>query len=210
MIIDSAGEEVSLSSLFIHYDGNHCQYLIDKPKVVFVDACRGSMKSPTILRVKDVNDEKDFANKNTEDESESKMIKLKPKTTQTSNTVHNVKDKAKPSPLEATNKNSTVVDNWYHSQANFIHIYANPEGYAAADAGMKGGYLIGAIKRVFSNLEISLNQTLDDMIRQIRAETKNNAGRGTLECVEVIDKMTYKVRFEKRKARKQKQNVQSV
>ena len=202
VIIDSKGEEVSLLSLFSDYDGRNCQYLVDKPKIIFVDACRGSMKAPIILPEKDVKEsENNNIDLEVEDEAESKMIELNPQAIKTSNALQSVNETNATSLTTTTkmqNKN-TVVDDWYHSQANFIYVYANPDGYATADGGTKGGYLIGAVKRVFSNLEISLNQTLNDIIQQIRAETKNNVQKGTLECVEVVDKMTYKVRFQKRK-----------
>ena len=35
-------------------------------------------------------------------------------------------------------------------------------------------------------LQISTKQSLNEIVRQIRAETKLLAGKGTLECVEVV------------------------
>ena len=95
-------------------------------------------------------------------------------------------------------EHAQVPDNWYHSLENFRYIYANPDGYAVADGFKSGGYLIRAVKRTFSNLEISLNQTLGDMIHQIRVVTKETAGRGAVECVQDVSTMTYKVHFRKR------------
>ena len=209
IILDSTGEELSLESLFAQYDGNQCQYLVDKPKIIFADACRGGMKSKPIatinrksndIDIHETENIKDTSQHVDEEKSEYQVKRtenLKKLTIlQNNNWNDSVSKQMNP---YITNKNKYKNDNnVYHSQANFMFIYPNPDGYAAADGGNKGGYLIRSVKRVFSNLEISLNQTLNEMIHQIRAQTKSMAGKGTLECVQVVDTMTYKVMFEKR------------
>ena len=51
VILDSKGEEVSLECLFSNYNGKECPYLVDKPKIVFADACRGQMRGYPIQTV---------------------------------------------------------------------------------------------------------------------------------------------------------------
>ena len=45
IILDSEFEEVQLYQIFYKFMRNECPYLQDKAKIVFVDACRGSLKS---------------------------------------------------------------------------------------------------------------------------------------------------------------------
>ena len=77
-------------------------------------------------------------------------------------------------------------------------VYANPEGYAATDGDIKGGYLVRAMKRVFSDLTVSLNQTLDEIVVKIRTEATKMAGKGAVQCAESVSTMTYQVVFDKR------------
>ena len=200
IIIDSTGEEISLLSLFCRFDGTECQYLVDKPKMIFVDACRGRARSKPIAPIKlNINSGEKKEQEKEEKENEKDKVNC---ITKSDNAIQsNTNDSVIPQRKQATNTNdnNNDRDDWYHSQENFIHIYSNPEGYAAADGGTKGGYLIRSVKRVFSNLEVSLNQTLNDIIVQIRAEAKEMAGKGALECVQVVDTMTSKIVFEKRK-----------
>ena len=45
VILDSNYEEVSLIEIFSTFSSFYCQYLEDKPKIMFIDACRGQMLS---------------------------------------------------------------------------------------------------------------------------------------------------------------------
>ena len=207
VIIDSTGEEVSLGLLFSIFNGNECQYLVDKPKIIFLDACRATMRAKPIEIVKSAPNpnSNDKNEKNNMDGVSLKSI-LKTKSTSDKDvanlaTTIEFEQDAKSPETESKMETENMIkinDDWYHPQANFRYIYGNPDGYALADGGLKRGYLVRSIKRVFSNLEISLNETLDDMIQQIRAQTKSMAGKGTLGCVEDVSRMTYKVRFKKR------------
>ena len=86
----------------------------------------------------------------------------------------------------------------YHEQANFRYIYGNPDGYVIADGGSKGGYLIRAIKRVLSNLDIVLNQNLNTIVDKIRSEVNTLVGKGAMAAVEDVNTMMYRVRFQKK------------
>ena len=199
VILDSKGEELSLPFLFCGYDGKECQYLVDKPKIVFADACRGRLRDKQINTVK-LKDENTNHNEHVPlDTSSGNVVdalvnEVKEHTLTLGNIMHDKQKKGD------NNDKVKINNNWYHPKANFMFVYPNPEGYAAADGGIKGGYLIRSIKSVFSNLEISTKQSLNEIIRQIRSQTKIKAGKGTLECVEVVERMTYKVKFEKRSA----------
>ena len=218
VIIDSTGEEVSLEILFAQYDGAEFSYLAEKPKIIFADACRGEMRGNPIETVKfkdTILPKGDNATNHNQNGLKSKVSSLTiAKSLQLSNVKKNLTTQKHLSNLAATvefDQDSKSIENqdmqeeykfnisnnWYHPKANFMFVYPNPEGYAAADGGIKGGYLIRSIKSVFSNLEISTKQSLNEIIRQIRSQTKIKAGKGTLECVEVVERMTYKVNLKK-------------
>ena len=98
----------------------------------------------------------------------------------------------------------------YHSRANFLIMYANPEGYAALDAGLRGGYLIRAVKNVFITLEISLKQPLDDIVVKIRNQARQAAGTHYAQLVERVSTMTYPVKFRKGKGASNDNHKRSV
>ena len=236
VILDSQGAELSLLSIFSRYNGSQCQYLVDKPKIIFVDACRGSIRSQPIETLSKKTNSNNY-NANTTNDNNHHGLDSKTNSQDldiqgeienklngdfasaladigVSRDTHSENKVVLGSQYDDEKKRDEAIDNddhdkmkenmikiegnWYHSQANFRYIYANPEGYAASDGGIQGGYLIRAIKRVFSNHEISCKQNLNDIIHLIRCVTKEMSGKGTVECVEDVSTMTYKVVFQKR------------
>ena len=88
------------------------------------------------------------------------------------------------------------TESFYHPRANFMIVFANPEGYAASDGGDKGGYLIRAMKRVLSNIPShNRKHNLEDSIVKIRIHAAQMAGLGSIQCVEHVSTMTYNVSF---------------
>ena len=199
VILDSEGEEVSLGLLFAKFNGKYCPYLVDKPKIIFVDACRGSMKAQPIntvnLQIKATDHETDNKSNVNNDAKTNSITKI-------------TKENKSPAMIDAkhvNDKNSEITknmirinDKYYHEQSNFRYIYGNPEGYSAPDGGSKGGYLIRGMKRVFSNTKISLNKNLDEIVNKIRNEVHILVGTGTQAAVEDVNTMTYKIMFEKK------------
>ena len=241
VILDCQGEEVSLGVLFSSFQGQECTYLIDKPKIAFVDACRGSMRSkPYYVPQKQEKQEKETngnpakskmisqADKWTSDMSSSGFsndapsIIIEPNQTTSGGSggglggggviaadayasgpggLGSPGSPGSPgSDSDSINKSSIEPeDAHYHTNANFRYVYGNPEGYAVADGGSKGGYLIRSIKRVFSNVDVLTNsQTLDTIVHQIRKQTKKLVGKGSVQCVEDVNTMTYEVVFEEK------------
>ena len=66
-------------------------------------------------------------------------------------------------------------DLYFHCDANFCVIFANTEGYATADGNINGGFLIRSVKKVFNQSTFVEKHNLDDIIKQIRIETKSQA-----------------------------------
>ena len=252
VILDSQGEEISLGHLFAPFQGKYCRHLVDKPKIVFVDACRGSMRAKPILALPEKPTQNNNKNNNKLSHSQpAKWSNLSRGAIPSSNDTQDVViDFYNTSSTSVTTASATTASagadkmsagagsvgspgsaggaggaggvagaagaprsaiaggvsagkganqNYYHSEANFRYIYGNPEGYAVADGGSKGGYLIRSIKRTFTNLDVSLNKTLDTIVHKIRKQTKKLVGRGIAQCVEDVNTMTYEVVFEKKR-----------
>ena len=159
VILDSEGEEVSLGLLLANFNGTYCQYLADKPKIVVVDACRGSMKAKLVTTLKLETDEnkmndiigmkamnnKNMNNNNNDNTDNTKTGIFEKDGKGTYSVVIDAKD--------VNDKNGDISknmirinDKYYHEGANFRYIYGNPEGFAVPDGGSKGGYLIRGIK----------------------------------------------------------------
>ena len=197
VIIDSEGEEYSLEFLFYQYMGNSCEYLVDKPKLFFVDACRGKLRA-NLVKSQNNSTSMDSGSKNTKMNSNTAIqmvvVENDDEKKCSSNDRKMVADE-----LEWKEKDMIKINNAsYHPRANFTIVYANPEGYAAGDGGIKGGYLIRAMTRIFSTLDVSLNDSLDTLVVKIRNQSKEMAGTGAVQCVEHVSSMTYDVMFLKR------------
>ena len=207
VILDSQGNEISLGYLFGTFNGMCCQYLVDKPKIIFVDACRGSMKSKPVTPV--------FVKKASLSALDSNITAVDTGAIEkaiyglatrgrnydynvaTVDTMNVLKEKDKKE-KQVLRKESIIYNNKaYHIQANFRYIYGNPQGYAVFDGGLQGGYLIRSIKKVMLNTKMSLNKNLDDIISRIRSKTQEMAGKVSMECVEDVNTLGYKVFFAK-------------
>ena len=88
-------------------------------------------------------------------------------------------------------------DDLYHNEANTRFLFANPDGYAAIDGGIKGGYLIQATKHVFCKLDQIYQKNLDNIVNQIRLETRKLVGSGTMQNVEDVNRINFNVLFQK-------------
>ena len=214
VILPSNGEEVQLESLLYPYMGQSCKYLIDKPKIAFVDACRGSMGAKPIIPDKmemgnideSKTHEKDAliteakATDNVADATDVESVGIQPDSGNQDEKDDKIVQNSYVPQQHSTKENDLIEINqqFYHPRANFMIVYANPEGYAATDGDIKGGYLVRAMKRVFSDLTVSLNQTLDEIVVKIRTEATKMAGKGAVQCAESVSTMTYQVVFDKR------------
>ena len=95
------------------------------------------------------------------------------------------------------NAGETTLRNLFHAQANCRFIYANPDGYAAVDGGKNGGYLIQATKQIFGKKSVIENQSLDNIVNQIRLKTRELVGKGIMQNVEDVNLMNFDVYFKK-------------
>ena len=88
-------------------------------------------------------------------------------------------------------------DDLYHNEANTRFLFANPDGYAAVDGGIKGGYLIQATKHVFCKRDQIYQENLDNIVNQIRLQTRKLVGAGTMQNVEDVNRINFNVLFQK-------------
>ena len=236
VILDSDCTEVQLIEIFNTFFGEGAPFLLDKPKLFFIDACRGSMKSRIDLKDDEHktkgrhgNKDKDknitFRGKEQTDKKENKEIKEKNEKKESDNNDNDNDNDNKDSDnnsgnpnLNDNNSNSKSVNGknnkgkrnrakskfehdlsaLYHNEANCRFIYANPDGYAAVDAGKNGGYLIQSVKHVFCRKESVMQHNLDDIVNQIRSKTRQLVGTAAMENVQDVNHMNFIVYFDKR------------
>ena len=209
VILDSECEEISLIQIFYPFFGEKSPYLLDKPKIFVVDACRGSMRAKPIQSPKtdkskaeakmehddgEKNGDPDFGksnksvNSHDNDSNDEKMQDSQNKDFVFRGNVNDGDDN--------NNKNNIKLGNqYYHSQANTRFIYSNPDGYAAVDAGSKGGYLIQSTKKIFCNQPAIYDCSLDNIVNQIRAKTRDLVGNGVMQNVQDVNHMNFDVFF---------------
>ena len=184
VILDSNCEEVSLFSIYDYFSTKNCSRLGDKPKLFWVDACRGSLRAkPATFVPKSVKNDQAHMTQIIAKDTQFKTIN------QDNNEIDEKKkgDSATASIAHASNT---------HAQANFYKVYANPSGYAAID-GTKGGILINAIKKTFMDTQEILKSTLDDIFRQIIVQSYNQSKFLSIQQPQVENTLKFKVKFSK-------------
>ena len=107
-----------------------------------------------------------------------------------------------PTTKTATVRSQSSLKYLFHSEANCRFIYANPDGYAVADGGQNGGYLIQATSFVFATEKEIEFQSLDHIINQIRKKTRQIVGTGTMENIQDVNQMNFQIYFNKSTTKK--------
>ena len=174
VIIDSNLEEYSLIEIYSQFWNQKygCPYLSDKPKLFFVDACRGIKKPiPKGLMMKKLK---------TKGNSKLSQIIAYYDVTEKNNQHENSKtndsktndSKTKDSKTKDSRLSSTFgrYDKKYLQYENFCYVYGNLDEYSVVDGGIAGGYLIRAIKSVLAQKNADTEE-LNKLIKLIGAET---------------------------------------
>ena len=183
VILDSDSEEVSLMQIYWTFTGDECAYLKDKPKIFFVDACRGGMLCKAESTEKKGTGSKSSSN-NSGNTTETQISTIKTKSLNSSSTYDH--DKNDENASEHKNDANKIEKNSfenrfkkkeaYHKEANFRFIYGSIDGYAIVEGGTKGGYLIQALCSVFSNVEKVVMSNLDKIVYQINKQAIQRTG----------------------------------
>ena len=182
VIYDSKWQEVELFEIFSIFHRDECPYLKNKPKLFFIDACRGQMKcypNDQTLQTK---------GKQGKEGKEGKEVhESTPK-------LENNEKK------EDNNINTKEKMERYHKEANFRYIYANIDGYSVVEAGKRGGYLIQAMKDVFVNdiQNITHQQCeLSQIIQQMNSQYQGLVGTGNVQQIQDVNQMDGEIFFKK-------------
>ena len=179
VILDSDNEEVSLMEIYWMFTRDECPYLKDKPKIVFVDACRGRMLRKAESTKKKGNENKGYDNQSNSSsdsgnttETQTSALKTKSLNSGSTASAHESKNKIEKNSFENKFKKTKA----YHKQGNFRFIYGSIDGYAIVEGGTKGGYLIQALCSVFSNVEKVVMSNLDKIVYQINKQAIQRTG----------------------------------
>ena len=208
VILDSDCEDVQLMSIFDQFFGGKCPTMLCKPKLFFVDACRGPMTSRIKVKLNP------STQSNTPDPKipkasqkyESGLPTIAELTNSGVKSGHTVSGSGVRGRTDSANKSTskhsqkkrnTSLKNLFHNEANCRFIYANPDGYAAMDGGANGGYLIQATKYVFNKIDDIEKKNLDNIVNQIRLKTRVLVGKGSMENVQDVNHMNFDVYFQK-------------
>ena len=171
-LYDSDCEEYQVSSILNRFNGENCIEMAFKPKLIFLDACRGSMKSKAVKlsSTGTIEDISVITNDQTLTTDATMVEKggISGIFSQKNKKFKNNKKK----PFEQQLRVLKV-----HKEGNFRLIYSNIEGYSAIDS-TKGGYLMRATKDIFCSndmLEDWKSYNMDKLIKNIRGRANQLA-----------------------------------
>ena len=182
VLIDSNFKKYRLKSIFSEYwnskDG--CPYLADKPKIFFLDMCRGQKTPLPMGLTQKINTKGKNVNNNSTQDKEDKVEDIptedENKTVTSSHIGFNIEningknDENNTKIDEMKEKNVGGMENEYLEYENFCVIYGNLEDYSVLDGGKDGGFLIRALKNVLKQRD-SCHFQLNQLIRMIGQET---------------------------------------
>ena len=197
VIYDSNGNKIPLITIFDKFSNQNCIKLRNKPKIYFIEACRGKKRT------------KRYANSNFEKTDEKHQTlqgvgnNNKTKTyepfTSSHETTMEIEDKSNDedniSNTESVNvktvatlnnNKSKACDNMYSKYNYNREIYANTEGYVVPEPGSKGAYMIRSITQSIVKNEIFC-KSFDEIMIQSRKIMLKLMGT-SIECAaQVID-----------------------
>ena len=166
VIYDSNGNKIPLIVIFDKFNNQNCIQLRNKPKIYFVDACRGNRRTQRI--------------KNSMFGHDQQMEKLNVSNSQ--NYTHNGSNLERQTSATMgssgnlqtiDNKNSNVNTNAIFSKYNYNReIYANTEGYAVVEPDSLGAYMTRSITKAIENDDIFKKDFNTIMIHTRKIMTK--------------------------------------
>ena len=169
VILDSKAQEYPLQYIYAKFNNKYCQSLISKPKLFFIDCCRGSMREKAAKFNPQNNDNNNAMKaKGTEIDNENKKKK----------------------------ENAIDLSNQVHQESNFYKLFANPDGWASIDS-LKGGVLIRSIKKVFLEDDKILSTPLHDIFLQISSISHKDSKYVSIQRPESTTTLDHKVMFAK-------------
>ena len=184
VIYDSTGNKIPLITIFDKFNNQNCIKLRNKPKIYFIEACRGSMRTKRFEN--SLFDDNKIDNLNVTETKVSDIahdyddtkLKTKMDSMQMGNNSNcalsvpqSCTDIACTPPLPDTvddTKESTIdfkKRNIIFSKYNYNReIYANTDGYAVVEPGSKGGYMTQSITQAIVNNDLFVKDFDEIMI----------------------------------------------
>ena len=190
IIYDSEENKIPLISIFEQFNNQNCIQLRNKPKIYFIDACRGDIRTKRItnsnIPLLVQSNQKTMENHNNHS-IEHAIWKLSTSTTNNTNTSIFIdhSNSLIPTSTAVTSKDR-VSNNVFSKYSYNREIYANTEGYAVVEPSSKGAYLIRSITKAFVNDKIFVKD-FDTIMIHTRNILLKLMGK-TVECgAQVID-----------------------
>ena len=195
-MILSNGEEFEFRSLFDIFNGDNCGHLLDKPKLFFLDCCRGKdiAESKRIWNGSDSYNSYNYGQRNLSQDS----FNFSTGGSQISRHRGMMK-----------HKRNDWIETKFHPSSGFATIYSNCDKYKSND-GSEGGCLMMSIHKVFKKPQLIEYYSLRELIVAIRRQTKIYAGGGkifayrgsaavgsTAQCVDFHESLEHKVYLRK-------------
>ena len=211
-IHDSEFDDYDLNDIFNAFDNQQCPQLAGKPRLFFVDSCRGSKKSKPYknphfkLQTAQTNYNKtQIQNKSNDNmtDHDAKQYAAEEKKNNLDN-KEIADNKEMETNIIASNNNHLSSTEWLHKEANFRYIYANIEKYASFDGGKLGGYLIRGIHNAFTKIiknEMQTNNNmydLNDIVSEIRRKVSQMTGKVSMQNVQDVTNTNLRIMFSKR------------
>ena len=165
IIYDSHGNKIPLITIFDKFSNQNCISLRNKPKIYFVEACRGDRRtkrhnnSNLLTKVSSINTNcLSLAQSNTSQSttpvpaSDDTVEELEEKQTNTVDIKSNPENEAYT--LNSKGIKSQLKQSAFSKYNYNREIYGNTEGYGVVEPGSKGGYMTRSITQSFVNDQI--------------------------------------------------------
>ena len=185
VIYDSEGEEFNLAFLYDQFDNENCPYLRKKPKMFFLDCCRGRMKSK---RKYDDNNSTSYNNAESKDDEKQMTMNNNDNTVITKGGKDNYK------------QSGDKQDKTYIKARDSCKIFANTDGYATVDGGAAGGYLIQSVTKSFHRDRIFKKEFVDirNHISRMMLKFMGKSVDSAVNVVEYQGTIDYTIKFQEK------------
>ena len=206
IIYDSNGNKIPLITIFDKFSNQNCSKLRNKPKIYFIEACRGNQRTKRIANsnfvmtnedkiqtLQQIGNSNNVINISLTQSSTSKAKTPEPSTPADEKTMEidysltNI-DKIQFGTTDAASNDnkSTKFDNKFSKYNYNREIYANTDGYAVVEPGSKGAYMIRSITQSIVNNQV-FKKSFDEIMIHSRKVMLKLMGM-SIECgAQVID-----------------------
>ena len=211
VIIDSNHDEMPLREIYHLFTRGECDYLKAKPKIVFVDACRGKMLSN--VKYQDTSKQQDTG------DHKNKNNQIKTKNVSSTITTANANNNSDELPESDNGSNSNNDDdnndnnhnngskenaiekqlNAYDKESNYRFIYATSDRDAVVESSKRGGHFMRSICSVFAHVDGVVSSDLDTIVYQINYQAKKRGETShVVQQVEDVNRMDCRVTFQQK------------